>query len=141
MKLLIALLPLLLSCCSGQISNTSLGTWGIMYPITADEADRVMAQAMVGEFPGSPISGVTLPNRGYVVTISWGLDSHRISVVAIPATGIDANGNRLQGFSFEVSHQGTMLLSAPPRATSLFSGVNQLATAIRPPIHVANVGG
>jgi hypothetical protein len=108
-----------------------------MYPITADEADRVMAQAMVGEFPGSPISSVTLPNKGYVVTISFALDSHRISVVAIPATGIDANGNRLQGFSFEVSHQGTMLLTAPPRATSLFSRVNQLATAIRPPIHVA----
>jgi hypothetical protein len=129
-----------LAACSGQQSNTSLttgGGTGIMYPISAEEADRVMATAMVGEFPGSAISAISLPNKGYIVTIGYLLDSHRISMVAIPATGLDTVGGRVPGFSFEVSHQGTMGITAPPRANSLFRRVNELAGAIKGPVRAA----
>ncbi len=116
---------------------TPRGVAGVVYPITAEEADRVMAAAMVGEFPGSPISAVALPNKGYVVTIAYLLDSHRISLVAIPSAGIDASGARVPGFAFEVSHQGTMGITAPPRANSVFRRVTELAGLVRGPLREA----
>jgi hypothetical protein len=89
---------------------------------------------MVSEFPGSAISAVSLPNRGYVATIYFFLDSHRISAVAVPTFGRLIDGTRVPAYSFEVSHAGTMIVSAPPRAQSLFAKINQIATGIRPPI-------
>lgn len=140
-SILLSIVPLAtLGGCSGQQSTLNLtagGGAGTMFPITAEEADRVMATAMVGEFPGSPISAISLPNKGYIVTIAYLLDSHRISVVAIPATGLDTGGARVPGFSFEVPHQGTMGITAPPRANSLFRRANELTGTVRGPLRAA----
>jgi hypothetical protein len=123
--------------CAGQTSNadlTSPGGRGIVYPINAEEADAVLSQAMVATFPGLPISGVSLPNKGYTATISLLLDSHRITATAIPTFGRGPNGSRVSGHSFEVAHAGTMPVSGSTRAGTLFESINQRAAAIRAPI-------
>jgi hypothetical protein len=132
----VAILPFL-AACSGTMNSGDLasgGGRGGIFPISAEEADRAMASAMLEEFPSSPIGSVALPHKGYNVTISYLLDSHRISLVAVPAMGLNAEGQRVQGFAFEVTHRGTMPITGAPRATSVFERVNRHAAALRGPL-------
>ena len=130
---------LCLAGCAGQISNSGASTptaRSIIYPFTAEEADYVLSQAMTANFPGSPISPVSLPSKGYTVTVHLLLDSHQITATAIPVSRRDATGKQMSGYTFEVVHAGTMIVSGPPRATALFESINQRAAAIRAPSNV-----
>jgi len=40
-----------------------------MFPISAEQADRILAIAMAGEFSDAVISRVELPYKGYTTTI------------------------------------------------------------------------
>jgi hypothetical protein len=63
------------------------------------------------------------------VTISYLLDSHRISLVAVPAMGLNAEGQRVQGFAFEVAHRGTMPITGAPRRVQCSSASTVHAAA------------
>lgn len=121
--------------CSGQVSNTAQGAAGnVVYPISADEADRVLGQAMLAAFPDEPISSVSLPNRGYSSTIRFALDSHRVSAMAVPGFGRATDGSKVSGFSFQVTHAGTMPISGSNRSAAIFADINQRAAAIHAPL-------
>lgn len=139
MKPMVCVLALALAGCAGQISNSQANspTGAVVYPISADDADRVIGQAMVETFPGTPISAVALPNKGYTATIRLLLDSHQITATAIPAAGVDAQGARVNGYSFDVSNSGTMPLTASARSDALFKLINTRAAALHPAIPAA----
>lgn len=136
MKLIVCVLALGLAGCAGQISNTQANspTGAVVYPISADEADRVIGQAMIETFPGTPISAVALPNKGYTTTIRLLLDSHQITATAVPSSGMDAQGVKVNGYAFDVSNSGTMPLTASARSDALFKLINARAGAIHPAI-------
>lgn len=136
-RLALALSVCVLAGCSGQVSNSdtaSPSNRDVVYPISADEADRVLGQAMLSAFPDEPISPVSLPNKGYSSTIRFVLDTHRVSAMAVPGTGVEPNGNRVAGYSFQVTHAGTMPISGSNRSAALFASINQRAAAIHAPL-------
>ena len=123
-----------IAACSGALDNGGYATGrghGSMYPISAEEADRAMASAMLEDFPSLPIASVGLPHKGYMATIGSLLHSHLISLVAIPATGVDAGGTRIRGFTFEVTHRGTMPIAGASRAASVLDRAKHHAAAFR----------
>lgn len=134
--------PLVIVGCAGNLSNIELrgdGAEGVIYPVSAAAADRIIAAAVADVFPGSQVERTTFPGRGYTATIYFVTDSHRITGVAAPQTGIDKSGARIKGFSFQVSHAGSMLVTGPARASELFETINKRAAAEQPAVAVSAV--
>lgn len=129
-----------LAGCSGQISNANTGNpadRGVVYPITSAEADQAIAQSMQEVFPSTPITPVALPHKGYMATISFLADSHRVTAVAVPAAGRVGGGTLVDGYSFDVSSYGSMPLTASSRAQQLFAAINRRAAATKAPVPAA----
>jgi len=108
-----------------------------MFPLTAEVADKVVATAMATVFPGTPVSRVEFPNKGYQAMIRFALDSHTIVAYMIPAKGFDSAGKDVPGFTFEVSHSGTMPLSGSGKASSLFKRIVHDAKLLASPLPLA----
>ena len=108
-----------------------------MYPITAEQADGVLSRAMVATFPETPITQVAAPNKGYMATISFALDSHRFTATAVPTAGSRPDGNRVNGYAFDVSDYGSIPITASRRSRALFQAINRDAAAISAPLPVA----
>jgi hypothetical protein len=114
--LVCALLVLLLPGCAVTRSTGSevVGAPSRVYHLTADQADHVLQESMVEEFPSEAISSVALPNKGYKVELHFVLDHHTIVAYAIPQSG---------GYVFEVNSSGTMILQGEIRAKNLFKKI------------------
>ncbi|WMJ09647.1 hypothetical protein [Nitrosomonas sp. sh817] len=108
-----------------------------MYPMTAEQADKVITEAMNYQFPDAPILRVELPYKGYFVTRRFLLDSQDFTARMILAKGIDQNGKTVSGFYFEVLDAGTMPISGSIRASSLFDKIIEIANNISKPILIA----
>ena len=131
---------LTLAGCSGMHSTLSQGPnrpAPLVYPMTAEQADKVVAQAMAGEFAGSPVSRVEFPNKGYQGMMRFALDSHTIAAYSIPAKGRAADGAGVDCFAFEVNHSGTMAISGSARASKVFRRINDNARLIAEPLPLA----
>ena len=115
----VAVLAMLGGCSHTNSMAPVGGATATMFPLSDEQADRVLATAMTSEFVGTPISRVEFPNKGYTATIRFVLDSHQITAVRIPARGRD--GERMvEGFYFEVNDAGTMLISGRNRASKVY---------------------
>lgn len=128
-----------LAGCSGQMTTAGAEVPAdrrVVYPITAEQADAVLAQAMTALFPGEPISAVALPGKGYTATIRFALDSHQITGMAIPAQG-RGPGGPVAGFEFRVTHTGTMPITGNNRSVALFKAINDRAAAVAAPVPAA----
>ena len=108
-----------------------------MYPMTAEQADKVLIEAMKYQFPDAPIVRVELPYRGYFVTQRFLLDSHDFTSRMIPVKGSEQNGKTVDGFYFEVLDAGTMLISGSVRASSLFDKIIAIADNVAKPLPTA----
>jgi len=108
-----------------------------MFPISSEQADRILATATTGEFAGSAISRVEFPNKGYQATIRFALDSHTIVAYMISAKGKKGDGTVVDGFYFEVSNSGTMPLSGGKRAKKLFERLVRDASVIATPTPIS----
>ena len=102
-----------------------------MFPLSAEQADRLLATAMTSEFPGSAISRVEFPNKGYTTTIRFLLDSHQITASMVAARGLDG-GKPVDGFYFEVNDAGTMPVSGGLRAGKVFDRLVHDASQLAP---------
>ena len=105
-----------------------------MFPITSEQAEKILSTAMTAQFPGAPISRVEFPNKGYQATVRFLLDSHTIVAYMIAAKGRAEDGTLKDGFAFEVSNAGTMPLSGGSRANDLFERLIRDASSIAPPL-------
>jgi hypothetical protein len=134
-----AMLGLTLTACEGRSSNLDAASPGgrIMYPITAEQADGVLSRAMTATFPETPVATLAGPNKGYMATISFAMDSHRFTATAVPAAGLRPDGSRAEGYAFTVSDYGTIPITASRRSSALFQAINQDAAAITPPLRMA----
>lgn len=137
--MIVAMLSLVLLACEGKSSNLDATNPGgrIMYPVTAEQADGVLSRAMVATFPETPITQVAVPNKGYMATISFALDSHRFTATAVPAAGLQSDGVRVNGYAFDVSDYGTIPITASRRSSALFRAINQGAASISAPLPIA----
>lgn len=118
---------------TAQYASADVSTQYI-YPITEEQADKVLTEAMKYQFPDAPIVRVELPYKGYFVTRRFLLDSQDFTARMIPAKGIDQSGKAVNGFYFEVLDAGTMPISGSVRASSLFDRVIEIANNISKPI-------
>lgn len=105
-----------------------------MFPLTTEQADRILATAMAREFAGSPVSRVEFPNKGYQATFRFALDSHTIVAYMISAKGKGPNGAMLDGYYFEVSNSGTMPLSGGKRAGKVYESLIRDASMVSQPL-------
>lgn len=118
---------------TAQYASADVSTQYI-YPMTEEQADKVLTEAMKYQFPDAPIVRVELPYKGYFVTRRFLLDSQDFTARMIPAKGIDQSGKTVNGFYFEVLDAGTMPISGSVRASSLFDRVIEIANNISKPI-------
>ena len=121
---------------TAQGENTSNQT-PKMYPMSAENADKILIKAMAYQFPDAPVVRVELPYKGYFVTRRFALDSHDFTARMIPAKGIDETGKTVDGFIFEVIDDGTMLISGQVRASSLFNKIIESADSEAKPLPIA----
>ncbi|WP_028603652.1 hypothetical protein [Ottowia thiooxydans] len=119
---LLAIAGVLSGCASTNSMAPVGGAAPTMFPLSDEQADRVLATAMGSEFTGSPISRVEFPNKGYTTTIRFLFDSHQITAVRVPAKGIDG-AQTVDGYYFEVNDAGTLLISGRSRATKVYERV------------------
>lgn len=134
---------LFLASCVGPLSNSGFEVAedgaGIVFPMSAVEADRVLATSMIATFPSTPIVAMTpWPNRGYSATITFLTDSHTISSIATPATGIRADGESVEGYTFSVFNNGTIKVFGGDKARQLFAQINTRAAIIGTPVPAAH---
>lgn len=107
-----------------------------MYPISVEQADKILSTAMMAEFPDGALTRVELPFKGYQATIRFLLDSHTISAIMIPTKSRESSGRILDGFIFEVKDSGTMLISGSSRASSAFKRISSAAKAVSNPVPI-----
>ena len=131
------LLAAFLAGCSGTRSTVADPSTAHVYPLSEEQANQVVAEAMAAEFSGSAISRVDFPNSGYRVTIRFALDSHDIVALFIPAKARTTEGEIVDGYVFEVNDSGTMAISGRRRASKLFEGIQQRANRIAAPLPLA----
>ena len=105
----------------------------MMYPISDEQADRVLATAMAREFVDVPVSKVEFPHKGYTTTMRVLLDSHQITAVRIPAKGRHG-ANLLDGYYFEVNDAGTLLFSGKQRAGKVYERLIHEAGLVAKPL-------
>jgi uncharacterized protein YceK len=123
---------------TSQQASANVSTQFI-YPITAEQANNVLIEAMQYQFPDSSIVRVELPYKGYLVTKRFLLDSQDFTSRMIPAKGRDDNGKIFDGFYFEVIDAGTMPISGSVRASSLFDKIIAIANNIARPLPTARL--
>jgi predicted small secreted protein len=108
-----------------------------MYPISDGQADKVLGKAMTFVFPGASIVRVDLPYKGYLVYRRVALDSHVVTARMVPAKGLGKTGNMVDGYTFEVIDDGTLIVSGPASARQLFSKIIEYANLEAQPIPLA----
>jgi hypothetical protein len=96
---------------------------GLVFSLSDTQADKILASSMVALFPGSAISRVEIPNKGYQVLIRFLLDYHTIIATMTPAYGRSPSGEEQRGYVFGVNDHGTMYLSGRARAKQLFKHI------------------
>ncbi|MFK7941576.1 MAG: hypothetical protein AB8B85_01480 [Paracoccaceae bacterium] len=138
MKVVVGLLAALsvLIACSGR--QSSLGTAGheLMYPISQMEADRIVNIAMRKQFPGRDVFELEPPAFGYSTWLRFVSDRHDISLTAFPVRGRDNEKSIVDGYSFDVSHNGTMIILGPQAAEELFNRVQDMAKLKAKPLPI-----
>lgn len=133
---------LVVAGCSGELKNNDLSDGnrvGSIYPISQQQAVESIRLAIVAASPSSEVAPIGSPPKGYIVTVRFGMDTHTITAMAFPQSGTASDGARRVGYSFQVSHSGSMLLTGPARADSIFQKINEFAAATIAPIAVTNV--
>lgn len=134
-RLLILLISTMISiagCATSRISGQDVASDSqpkLTYPVSELDANEILVEAMKYQFPDVSIVRVELPYKGYFVTRRFLLDSHDFTARMIPTKGRQNDGLVVDGFVFEVIDHGTMLISGPVRASSLFNKITELAGA------------
>lgn len=106
---------------------------GKVFPMTSEEANKVLATAMATQFPGVPIVPVEFPLKGYTATVYFGLDHHAFLASMVPANGRSSTGEVVKGYAFQVSHNGTFI-SGSSRAKDLFNLILGDASQVTRPL-------
>lgn len=131
MRTLVAVtLIVLMAACSGPVHRIGAadGAPGLAYLIGQQQADEVLARAMLRVFPDVPVERgqVPAPYLRYQARMIVALDSHVIVATAIPVNG--GNG----GYTFEVSDHGSLLIRGPARAAAVTEEINKALHSMQP---------
>jgi len=78
----------------------------LVYPISANDADTIVQNAMRPEFKATAVQRLTAPHMGYKGTLVAAADSIAIRAYRIQAKGQRRDGSTVPGFYFEVSDSG-----------------------------------
>jgi hypothetical protein len=99
---------------------------GRIYRLSEPEALYVAHNALVELFPGRQITEIEGPTRGYHTYIRFVLDTHSQQVLAVPAVGLDAQGQEVHGYWFEVSGSGSAFIQGGYKNSQLFDRVTSI---------------
>jgi hypothetical protein len=137
----IALLTMVLSACvSNRITanlaadSTDSTTPSVMYPITADQADKIIVKSMVMQFGEVDLVSVAAPYKGYKVEVRWLLDKHSLTGRIVPAQGIRPDGSIADGYIFEVRDAGNHPTRGKEAARSLLEKMYSNADQVAKPL-------
>lgn len=109
-----------------------------IWPVSEQEADGVVFQAVSSALPGQVVLRVGGPVIGYQAT-HWILtDHHNYIATASPVSGKATNQVDVTGFAFEVRHSGTLIEGAT-KASRIYDLMVEQASQIAPPVEVTSV--
>lgn len=136
-KLVLAIVACVLAVgCVGTKTTFDLSKPGALndvFPITASQADFVVMQAMSAG-AGASMAPLPPPTIGYRGSITFALDTHTFTAIAVPVEYAATNGSRSIGYAFEVNHSGTFVISGPARASTIYKRLIQSASQIAEPV-------
>lgn len=136
---LIALAATALGCtttATNPISVDSKTSISQMYPITQEQADKILAQSLAEEFPKSSIVRVELPYKGYQATWRIGFTSHDFTLRMLPAKGTTSDGKMVEGYTFEVLDYGSLMFEVAVIRPGLIARVREKLNAAARPLPV-----
>jgi PAS domain S-box-containing protein len=119
-------------------SGIAIGESAEMFPISAQQADRILYDALTAEFAGTSPRRITGGSQGLEVTIRFAIQAYTISALRIPATGQRADGSLVEGYRFLVSSSGTIPKTLQARGERLLRNVEYeagLLAAARPVVN------
>lgn len=137
--MLIGLLFVLGGCVAGEPDPEAAGGagGGVVYPITAEQANDVLLAAFQRSFAGQPIHQMGRSQLGYWARITLLVDHHDIFGFAEPARGKKPGGEVVDGYRFKVVHRGTIYISGPIRANKLAARIHEHARRLAQPLQYA----
>lgn len=100
-----------------------------IFNITEEKAYAIILKSLEEVMGGSPVSRVTSPHKGYQSTLRFLLDSHNIAAFMIPVTLVDSQGEKINGYSFQVRDSGTMPILGGAKAEKLLNKIIDHATS------------
>ena len=121
----------LLTACASTVTAPvdASGDGTPVYLISTQEADSIMKKAMVEVFPKLPIMKVEAPHSGYTASMDFLLDSHSVTLAAIPSKGM-FNGVERDGYSFQVSQYGSIPITGGIKANNLIEAVERMTSGV-----------
>lgn len=121
----------LLAACASSVTTPTgdTGEGTPVYYLSAKQADSIMKKAMVNVFPNLPIMSVDVPHPGYTVTMDFLLDSHSITLAAIPSEGL-LDGSLVGGHSFQVSQYGSIPITGSIKTNNIIDEIERLTAGV-----------
>jgi hypothetical protein len=106
---------------------------GIMYPITAEQADAVIFRALRSTVPGADVTAIAGTNKGYVALFKYPRETrvYTYTTTAVPAVSVQPDGTRANGYAFDISG------SRAGPAAYLFEAINLGAATLGAPLPLA----
>ena len=87
-----------------------------IYRVSEREASLTVLDALAEELPSQSIDDDWVGNvRGYGATSRFGLDTTEYTILVIPMTGRDSQGQVVQGYRYELKSSGSRLIENPIR--------------------------
>lgn len=133
---------LLTACVSNRITANLAENSGdpsipsVMYPVTTEQADKILIKSMVAEFGEVDLISVAAPYKGYTLKVSWLLDTHNFTARMLPAEGIRQDGSIVKGFSFEVRDWGSLPTRGNATARELLEKIQSNADEVSKPLPI-----
>jgi len=111
----------------------------VIYRLSEAQAFTIALDAYAEVLPKQSLFDITGPRRGYQATWRFGLDRYSQKVLVIPAVGVDASGNKVEGYWFDVSGSGTAGVSGSLKNRELFRRLKEALDATGTATQVTNV--
>ena len=103
MTIAATLLCLLLTACGSTATSDADPGPKLVYPISANVADKIVLDAMKPELESATVQRITAPHMGYKATTVAANNSIAVLAFRIPARGQRRSGATVQCFYFEVT--------------------------------------
>jgi hypothetical protein len=114
------------------------GEQKMMFPITAEQADKVMQDALTVQFGADMVRRTDHPHPGYEARTGILGEPDVIFAVRVPAKGERPTGEDVDGFAFLVGHRRQSPGRRMPQVLDVYDRVVELASHVADPLPRVN---